>query len=147
MGTAAPPNLYVRRPNSVQRILSDVSEPSATRRYKEVVAGLAGAAEALRERDRQRAAGLARELVDLDAAMVRAERRATLSRIGIELHWEAALDVLWEESWLTLRPRPEPDPQADPRDLDALDAAVEERSAAVAQAARRRTFGLPRRRA
>jgi hypothetical protein len=45
---------------------------------------------------------------------------------------------------MKLRPRPGPDPRADPADIDALDAAVEARAAELLEAARRR-FGLPRR--
>jgi hypothetical protein len=123
-----------------------VTEPvPGARAYKEIVAGLADAAEDLRERDRRRAAALARRLVELDTAMVRAEERAALTRLGVALHWEAALEALWTESWMTLRPRPEPDPRADPAHLDALDAAVEQRAAQLQEAARRRGFGLRRR--
>lgn len=117
---------------------------SAAREYKEVVAGIAAAAEALRERDRERAAALNRELVGLAEAMAHAEERAGLTRLGVELHWEAALDALWVESWMKLRPRPGPDPRADPADIDALDAEVEARAAELLEATRRR-FGLPRR--
>ena len=117
---------------------------SAAREYKEVVAGIAAAAEALRERDRERAAALNRELVGLAEAMAHAEERADLTRLGVELHWEAALDALWVESWMKLRPRPGPDPRADPADIDALDAEVEVRAAELLEATRRR-FGLPRR--
>ncbi len=78
--------------------------------------------------------------------MLRAGERAPLTQLGVELHWEAALEVLWAESWLKLRPRPAPDALADPTDLDALDAEVEQRSAALHEAVRRRRFGLGRRR-
>jgi hypothetical protein len=46
---------------------------------------------------------------------------------------------------MTLRPRPDPDPRADPADLDRHDAEVEQRSAELQEAVRRRRFGLPRR--
>jgi hypothetical protein len=117
---------------------------TAAREYKAVVAGITAAAEALRERDRERAAELARELVGLAEAMHGAGERAALTRLGVELHWEAALEALWVESWMKLRPRPGPDPRADPADLDALDAEVETRAAELQDAVRRR-FGLPRR--
>jgi hypothetical protein len=117
---------------------------TAAREYKEVVAGIAAAAEALRERDRQRAAALARELVGLTEAMEHAEERAGLTRLGVELHWEAALEALWVESWMKLRPRPGPAPHADPAAIDALDAEVEARAAEL-QAATRRRWGLLRR--
>jgi hypothetical protein len=117
---------------------------TAARDYKEVVAGIAAAAEALRERDRVRAAALARELVRLAEAMEHAEERAGLTRLGVDLHWEAALDALWVESWMKLRPRPGPDPRAALADLDALDAEVEAKAAQLQEAVRRR-WGLPRR--
>jgi hypothetical protein len=117
---------------------------TAAREYKEVVAGIAAAAEALRERDRERAAALNRELVGLAEAMAHAEERAGLTRLGVELYWEAALESLWVESWMKLRPRPGPDPRADPAAIDALDAEVEARAAELREATRRR-FGLPRR--
>jgi hypothetical protein len=118
---------------------------SAARAYKEVVADITAATDALRERDRERAAVLARELVRLDEEMLRAGERAALTRLGVELHWEAALEALWVESWMKLRPRPGPDPRADPTDLAAYDADVERRSAELQEAVRRRRFGLPRR--
>ena len=117
---------------------------TAAREYKEVIAGITAAAEALRERDRERAAALARELVGLTAAMEHAQERAGLTRLGVELHWEAALEALWVESWMKLRPRPGADPLADPAAIDALDAEVESRAAELQDAVRRR-FGLPRR--
>jgi hypothetical protein len=117
---------------------------TAAREYKEVIAGITAAAEALRERDRERAAALARELVGLTEAMERAEERAGLTRLGVELHWEAALEALWVESWMKLRPRPGPAPNVDPAAIDALDAEVEARSAELQEAVRRR-WGLPRR--
>jgi hypothetical protein len=117
---------------------------SAAREYKEVVAGIAAAAAALRERDRERAAALNRDLVGLAEAMAHAEERAGLTRLGVELHWEAALEALWVESWMKLRPRPGPDPRADPAAIDELDAEVEARAAELLEATRRR-FGLPRR--
>lgn len=120
-------------------------EYKAAREYKEVLAGITAAVAALRERDRQRAAGLSRELVSLEDDMLRAGERAGLTRLGVELHWEAALEALWTESWMKLRPRPRPDPRADSADLAALDAEVEQRSAELQEAVRRRRFGFPRR--
>jgi hypothetical protein len=83
--------------------------------------------------------------VSLEDDMLRAGERAGLTRLGVELHWEAALEALWTESWMKLRPRPHPDPRADSADLAALDAEVEQRSAELQEAVRRRRFGFPRR--
>ncbi len=100
-------------------------ENDPARRYKDVIGELTAAADALRDRDRARAAALARELVDLDAAMVAAGERAGMSRLAVELRWEAALEALWDEQWMTLKPRPRPDPDADPERLDELDRAAD----------------------
>jgi hypothetical protein len=123
---------------------SSPSGAAPARQYKEVIAGIAVATEALRERDREIAAALARKLVGLTEAMEHADERAGLTRLGVELHWEAALEALWVESWMKLRPRPGPDPRADPTAIDALDAEVEARAAELREATRRR-WGRPRR--
>jgi hypothetical protein len=112
----------------------------AAQRYKDVVADLAAAAEDLRERDRRRARELERELVDLDAETIRAGERAALSLITAEIAWDDALDALWQESWMTLRPRPAPDRSADPARLDALDVEVEKAAAELKDATRRRLW-------
>ncbi len=116
---------------------------TAARRYKDVLAGLTAAVDELRESDRERANALARRLVELDDAMAQAGERAALTRLGVDLHWEAAMSALWSERWLTLRPQPAPDPRADPADLEALDAAVAERAAELLDAVRRRRLGRP----
>lgn len=117
---------------------------SAAREYKQIIAGITAAADALRARDREKAVELTRTLVRLGEQMERAGERAALTRLAVELHWEAALEALWVESWMTLRRRPDPDPGADPARLDQYDAEVELRSAHLQEAVRRR-FGLPRR--
>lgn len=118
-------------------------EPSPARAYKDVMAGLGVVADELRERDRARATELAARLVGLEDDMARAAERAALTRLGVDLAWESALDALWTESWLQLRPRPDPPPAPGSADLAALDAAVEARSAELLAAVRKRRFGLP----
>ena len=117
--------------------MTGFGEPRAAQRYKDVVAGLSSAADELRERDRQRAKELERRLVDLDLAMGRAGERAALSLFAAEMAWENALDELWQESWMTLRPRPRPDSDTDPTRLAELDGEVEQASAGLRDAARR----------
>ncbi|WP_300019258.1 hypothetical protein [Pseudonocardia sp.] len=119
-------------------------EPNAARAYREVMAGLDLAAAELRDADRARAAELATELVGLQDATARAAERAALTRLGVDLAWEDALEALWTESWLQLRPRPDPPPDArPPADLAALDEAVQAAAAELLAALRRRRFGLP----
>lgn len=120
-----------------------MSADSAARAYKAVVAGLSGAADALRSRDQQRAAELTERLGELDKAMLRAESRAEDTRALVDVLWAAALESLWTESWLTLRPQPDPPPFTPDTGLEAFDAEVERTAAALDDAVRRRRFGLP----
>jgi hypothetical protein len=90
-------------------------------RYKAITANLTERAEGLRETDRKRSVELAEKIAEADAAMEGAQKRAALSRAVVQVHWEAALEALWGESWLRLRPRPRPDPDVDPSRLDELE--------------------------
>ena len=118
-----------------------ISEGSPARDYKTIVAGLADAAEKLRATDRAKAAALAVELVELQRRMYQAADRAALTRVGVELSWEAALEALWVESWMTLRRRPAPAPGGATTSLDELDVEVERCTAELLAAVKRR-FGL-----
>lgn len=121
----------------------DLVKHSAARRYKQILAEVTAAAAALREDDRRRAAELKRRLIGLEDEMLHAGERATLTGVGVQLHWEAALDKLWQEGWMKLRPRPAPNPGADHRELDGLDAELARRFDALEQAVRRRWYELP----
>jgi hypothetical protein len=118
-------------------------EPAAARRYKDVLAELSAAAVELRERDRARAGVIRDQLLGLEDEMVRAGERARLTGVVARLHWEAALDLLWDESWLKLSPRPRPDRNVDPGRLDELDEQLHLRSTELRHAVKRRWYKLP----
>ena len=115
---------------------------SAAYRYKDILAEITDLAAAERERDRALAVELRRRLVVLQARMRRAQERALLTSALVELHWDAAMDQLWNESWLSLRPRPDPDSSADPERLDEFDAQVHERAEDLRRAVGRRWFSF-----
>lgn len=118
-------------------------DSSPAREYKRVVEGIADAAERLRATDRAKAAALAVELSELQQRMYAAADRAALTEVGVELSWEAALEALWVESWMTLRRRPAPAPGGGPDDLDTLDVEVERCTAELLAAVKRRfTLGF-----
>lgn len=117
---------------------------SAARRYQEIIDGLTAAAAEVERRDHERAAELTRRLVELDAAMAHAHERAALSRLAVQLRWEAALEALWPETWFTLRPWPDPDLTADPTRLDELDAEADRAATELLAAVRRRVLRLRR---
>ena len=111
---------------------------SAARRYKQITGGMTEALNRMRAEDAERAEQLARRLVELREAMESAAEREALTVLGVALQWEAALEELWHEHWMTLSPRPQPDPTALPRDLDRWDAAVAKSYTALREAVRRR---------
>lgn len=113
---------------------------SAAAAYRRITAEIDSVVGALREQDLRRARVLEQRLGELDARMRQVGERAALTRFAVELQWEIALDELWGESWMTLRPYPQPDPHADPANLDALDQEVERRLAALQSELRRNLF-------
>lgn len=111
---------------------------TAARRYKGITGGMTDVVTRMRAADTQRAARLAERLVELHAAMSAAGERAALSEFGLALQWEAALEALWDEHWMTLRPLPTPDFDAPAHDLDYLDAMVAQCGEALRELTRRR---------
>ncbi|MBW4719033.1 hypothetical protein [Saccharothrix obliqua] len=102
---------------------------SAVERYKEVVALADTAVGRMRARDGERVAELLAALAasqDRVAALVEQEG---LTRVGVRLLWEAALEALWEERWLQMKPLPDPDETVPPRAqrdyLTAMDVAFQ----------------------
>jgi len=110
--------------------------------YRAVIARLDAVADDLRASDTERASALRAALVDLESTVEQADSRAAQTRFVVDLHWEFALEVLWPESWLKLRPKPGPDPRARGVDIDKHDAAVAD-TLDVLLAAVRRRFRLP----
>ena len=76
--------------------------------------------------------------------MLRTGERARLTASVVQLHWEEALEVLWAESWLKLRPLPDPDPGADPARLEDYDAEVHHRAEELRELVRRRWYDFGR---
>lgn len=111
---------------------------TAARGYKDITGGMSDAVARMRRHDIACAARLSEQLVERDEDMRTAANRAALSELAVYLWWESAMESLWGESWMTLRPMPLPDPHADPRDLAYLDAVVEQRFDALMEIVRRR---------
>ncbi|SHK56622.1 hypothetical protein SAMN05443637_10858 [Pseudonocardia thermophila] len=115
---------------------------TAAEDYRRVIAQLDEVADELRARDAERVTALHAELADLDRAVEDAQARAALTRFVVDIHWETALEALWPESWMKLRPKPGPDPRARTADLEAHEAAVAEQLDVLLAAVRRR-FRFP----
>jgi hypothetical protein len=116
---------------------------TAARRYKDVIAAVTQGLDEQAGRDAARVAELRHLAHELDTRLTEASDRHLLTRIGAELAWEDALEVLWIESWMEMRPYPKPDRLVKPGDLAALNLEVEERAAALRAVVQRRRLGLP----
>ena len=116
------------------------------RSYKDIIGELDAASAALRKRDNDRAGELEHRLVELATVAAEAEHHAALARFAVAVQWDAVVDALWKEDWLTLRTQPKPDRgpdgEATPDDVQSLIVAVERAAAAVRDAGRRWMLGL-----
>ncbi|HEX4703637.1 MAG TPA: hypothetical protein VH352_16025 [Pseudonocardiaceae bacterium] len=95
----------------------------AVRRYKELAEQNTEAVRHMREQNRVVAEVLRQRLTQVDRELAEATEREQVARMGVRLHWEAAVDALWSERWLQVGPQP--DPVEPPPDLDALHADAE----------------------
>jgi molybdopterin converting factor small subunit len=84
----------------------------ASERYREIAGWAAEAVEHMREHDRERAAELERELTRIEQRMAELAVQERVVRMGVKLHWEAAVEALWNERWLAIGPLPLPDERA-----------------------------------
>jgi hypothetical protein len=116
---------------------------TAAREYKDVIAAVTAGLDAASERNTQRVAELRRIVDERNRLLDEAADRHILIRIGAELAWEEALEALWVESWMDMRPYPRPDRLAAPGDLAALAARVEEAAAALRAEVQKRRIRMP----
>lgn len=86
----------------------------------------------------QRVTELRARLVELGQQLDDAIDGRHLVRIAAALAWEDALEVLWVESWMTMRPFPRPDRLAKAADAKELAGLVEQRAAELRAAVRGR---------
>ncbi|MEU5694889.1 hypothetical protein [Actinosynnema sp. NPDC020468] len=84
-------------------------EVSAVERYKEIVALAAESYERMRDNDRRRVAELLRRLAETQELMARVIEQERDVRIGVSVVWDQAVEALWDERWLEMKPMPAPD--------------------------------------
>ncbi|WP_309111877.1 hypothetical protein [Saccharothrix sp.] len=96
-------------------VVPEVEAVSAVERYKEIVAVAGEAVRRMREVDHQRVKEALDRLVASQDRMAEAVEQEMLTRVGVTLLWESALDLLWDERWLTMKPLPAPDESVPPR--------------------------------
>jgi hypothetical protein len=116
---------------------------SAAREYKDVIAEVTAGLDSESERNAERVAELRRIVDERSRLLDEAADRHILIRIGAELAWEDALEALWVESWMDMRPYPRPDRFAKPGDLATLAVRVEEAAAALRAEVQKRRIRMP----
>jgi hypothetical protein len=116
----------------------------AVRRYKELADVNTEAVRRMREHNRAVAEGLRAKLTDVDRELAEAIARERVARMAVRLHWEAAVEALWDERWLQVGPQPDATTPPPGMDMAAADAAVS-RTYEALRAALRKPALLPRR--
>jgi len=106
--------------------------------YKQAIGEVTGGMEGEVERNNARVKQLRERLADLDRDLLVAADRRLLVRIAANLAWEDALEALWVESWITMRPFPKPDRTAGAGDVMELGAEIERTAAELLAAVRGR---------
>lgn len=94
----------------------------AARHYKDVAGLNTQAVERMREADRALQDTLSQQVLAAERALAEVSERERVARMGVELHWEAAMEELWAERWLTIEPMPQPAtpaPAMNPLECDA----------------------------
>jgi hypothetical protein len=95
----------------------------AARHYKDVAGLNTEAVDRMREANRALEDTLRQQVLAAERALAEVSERERVARMGVELHWEAAMEELWAERWLgPIQPMPqpaEPTPAMDPLECDA----------------------------
>ena len=79
------------------------------REYKARIAELTAGFDDDAERNAKRVAEVKVEVAELGKELKAASDQHVVARVGNILAWEDALEILWVESWMTMKPFPRPD--------------------------------------
>lgn len=91
----------------------------AAQRYRDVISALTAGFDGDATRNQDRVAALKQRSTELGRELEAASEQHVVARVGNLLAWEDALEILWVESWMVMRPFPKPDKLAkgDPPEL------------------------------
>lgn len=103
----------------------EVPALSAVERYKEIIAIATDAATRQRNLDEVRCAELAERITSTQARIAEVRDRERVVRMGAALHWEQAVEQLWNERWLQMTTPPLPDESVPPRPQSEYNAAMD----------------------
>lgn len=117
---------------------------SAAQEYKAIIAGRTAGFDEDAAGNIDRVAELKDRVAELGRELRAASDQHIVARAGNLLAWEDALEILWVETWMTMRPFPKPDRFAK-GDPAALVARVEARVADLRAEVQRRGLRTLRR--
>ena len=103
-----------------------MSEVPAAARYKEIIAAATGAAERMREHEREKSARLAPEVAAAEQRIAAAAESRDEVREEVDKAWKEAMSALWNERWMRVTPIPAPDRRVAPGRAETLIASVRE---------------------
>jgi hypothetical protein len=72
--------------------------------------------------------------------MARAIEHQKVVRLGAALHWESAVELLWDERWMSMSPMPKPDERVPPRDQREYNTAMDFAYQALEESLQKRTL-------
>jgi hypothetical protein len=110
---------------------------TAADEYKAVIAELTAGFDTDAARNAHRVEQLRLEVAELGKDLKAASDQHVVARVGNILAWEDALEILWVEAWMTMKPFPKPDRLAK-GDPAALVTRVEARVAELRSLVQRR---------
>jgi hypothetical protein len=116
----------------------------AARRYKEISGLNTESVERMREFDRALVEELEKRLAEAERLLNEASERERSTSMTVDMHWEVAMKQLWDEHWLTMKPKPAPVQPAPEMDSLQCDAEVENTATELREALRKPSM-LPRR--
>ena len=104
-----------RQSEEVIEVPATPENVSAVERYKEIIAIATDAATRQRKLDEVRCAELAERIAATQQQIAEVRDRERVVRMGAALHWEQAVEQLWNERWLQMVTFPLPDESVPPR--------------------------------
>ena len=113
---------------------------SAVERYKEIIGSAGEAIAAMRAQDERRVADPVAKLAESQDRMADAIEREKVVKLGAALHWEKAVEALWEERWMEMRPMPKPNVGVPARDQSEYNTAMDLAFQALEESLQKRTL-------
>jgi len=139
-GTCDVPVVPHQRVGDVRPPAPEPDGRSAVERYKEIIGTAGDAIAAMRAKDDERVADLVARLAESQDRMAEVIDREKVVRLGAALHWEQAVEALWDERWMTMSPMPRPDERVPARDQREYNTAMDVAFQALEESLQKRTL-------